>query len=77
MAVVPIDALAARRKPWRLMTPHVYIEDLQRHEGREVELKGWLYAKRSSGKLVFLEVRDGSGIAQCVVFNTLFPYTTL
>jgi asparaginyl-tRNA synthetase len=51
------------------MPPHVYIEDLQRHEGREVELKGWLYAKRSSGKLVFLEVRDGSGIAQCVVFK--------
>jgi asparaginyl-tRNA synthetase len=48
---------------------HVYIEDIARHEGEEVTLKGWLYNKRSSGKLHFLQVRDGTGVVQCVVFK--------
>ena len=38
-------------------------------EGRDVEIEGWLYNKRSSGKLHFLQVRDGSGTIQCVVFE--------
>jgi asparaginyl-tRNA synthetase len=46
----------------------VRISDLPRHVDEEVTLKGWLYNKRSSGKLHFLELRDGSGIAQCVVY---------
>ena len=46
-----------------------YIEDIAAHEGEEVTLKGWLYNKRSSGKLHFLQVRDGTGILQCVVFK--------
>jgi asparaginyl-tRNA synthetase len=44
----------------------VYIEDLRRHLGEEVTLRGWLYNRRSSGKLHFLLVRDGTGICQCV-----------
>ena len=47
----------------------VYIEDVGKHEGEEVTLKGWLYNKRSSGKLHFLLVRDGTGTLQCVVFK--------
>src|SRR5688572_7731612 len=47
----------------------VRIEDLALHVGEKVTLEGWLYNKRSSGKLHFLEVRDGSGICQCVVFK--------
>src|SRR5512140_2476511 len=47
----------------------VYIEDIGQHEGQEVTLKGWLYNKRSSGNLHFLQVRDGTGILQCVVFK--------
>lgn len=47
----------------------VRIEDLSKHVGEEVTLHGWLYNKRSSGKLHFLEVRDGTGIVQCVVFK--------
>ena len=39
------------------------------YEGKEIELRGWLYSKRSSGKLHFLQLRDGSGIVQCVVFK--------
>ena len=44
----------------------VYIEDLPRHVGEEVTLRGWLYNKRSSGKIHFLLVRDGTGLCQCV-----------
>lgn len=44
-----------------------YISDISKHLGEEVTIKGWLYNKRSSGKLGFLEVRDGSGIIQGVV----------
>ena len=46
-----------------------YIESLKDHIGDEVTLKGWLYNSRSSGKLVFLQLRDGTGIVQCVVFK--------
>ena len=53
--------------------PWVYIEDIGQHEGETVTLKGWLYNKRSSGKLHFLQVRDGTGILQCVVFNKDVP----
>jgi asparaginyl-tRNA synthetase len=45
------------------------IEDLSKHVGETVTLRGWLYNRRSSGKLHFLEVRDGTGIVQCVVFK--------
>jgi asparaginyl-tRNA synthetase len=47
----------------------VPISALASHVGETVTLLGWLYNKRSSGKLHFLEVRDGSGICQCVVFK--------
>jgi asparaginyl-tRNA synthetase len=51
------------------MPPWVYVSDIAQHEGQEVTLKGWLYNKRSSGKLHFLQVRDGTGVIQCVVFK--------
>src|SRR5436305_3105357 len=44
-----------------------YIRDLARHVGEEVTIKGWLYNLRSSGKLKFPQIRDGSGIVQGVV----------
>ena len=43
------------------------IAGLSNHVGESVELKGWLYNKRGSKKLQFLEIRDGSGIVQGVV----------
>ena len=43
------------------------ISDLSSHVGETVTLAGWLYNKRSSKKVHFLEVRDGSGIVQAVV----------
>jgi asparaginyl-tRNA synthetase len=47
----------------------VPISHLANHVGETVTLRGWLYNKRSSGKVHFLEARDGSGICQCVVFK--------
>jgi asparaginyl-tRNA synthetase len=44
----------------------VYIEHLGRHIGEEVTLRGWLYNRRSSGKVHFLILRDGTGLCQCV-----------
>jgi len=48
---------------------HVYISEIANYEGQDVCLKGWLYGKRSSGKLHFLQVRDGTGIIQAVMFK--------
>lgn len=47
----------------------IYIENIGAHAGETVTLQGWLYNKRSSGKLHFLQLRDGTGIIQCVVFK--------
>ena len=49
------------------------IADFGRHEGQEVKVQGWLHNKRSSGKLQFLIVRDGSGFAQAVVAKSNVP----
>ncbi|MCK5579237.1 MAG: asparagine--tRNA ligase [Planctomycetes bacterium] len=44
-----------------------YIVDLKNNVGQSVTIKGWLYNKRSSGKIKFLQVRDGTGIVQGVM----------
>ena len=46
---------------------HVYIEDIGKHTGEEVTIKGWLHNRRSSGKIHFLTLRDGSGFIQAVM----------
>jgi asparaginyl-tRNA synthetase len=45
------------------------VDSLAKYVGQSVRLRGWLYASRSSGKLIFLQLRDGSGFVQCVVFK--------
>lgn len=50
----------------------VYVEDVGAHEGSEVTVRGWVYNKRSSGKLQFILLRDGTGIIQCVAFKGNF-----
>jgi len=47
----------------------VYVEDIGQHNGQEVEIRGWVYNKRSSGKVRFLLIRDGTGIIQGTIFN--------
>ncbi|MFN2549109.1 MAG: asparagine--tRNA ligase [Myxococcales bacterium] len=55
------------------MEKQTYIADIASHDGQEVLLRGWLYGKRSSGKLHFLQIRDGTGIIQCVVSKKDVP----
>ena len=45
----------------------VRVSDLKSHDGEAVTLKGWLYKGRGKGKMLFLLLRDGSGICQCLV----------
>lgn len=45
------------------------IRDVAKFAGQEVELKGWVYNKRSSGSLCFLQLRDGSGFIQGTVIK--------
>jgi asparaginyl-tRNA synthetase len=47
----------------------VYIEDIANHRDREIEVRGWVYNKRSSGKVRFLIVRDGTGLLQATAFS--------
>jgi asparaginyl-tRNA synthetase len=47
----------------------ILISSLAEHVGQEVTLKGWLFNKRSSGKIKFLILRDGTGYLQCVYFK--------
>jgi asparaginyl-tRNA synthetase len=46
--------------------PVIRISDVSKYDGQKVKLQGWLYNKRGSGKIHFLQLRDGSGIIQCV-----------
>ena len=51
------------------MASIVSIRSFQDHVGEEVTVQGWLYNKTGKGKLQFLQVRDGTGICQAVVFR--------
>ena len=46
---------------------HARIEDIAKHEGQTITIKGWLAGRRSSGKSHFLQLRDGSGFIQAVM----------
>ena len=48
------------------MPESIYIADLGAHEGETVTVRGWPYNKRSSGKIAFMQLRDGTGIVQAV-----------
>jgi hypothetical protein len=47
----------------------VYVEDIAQYDGQDVEIRGWVYNKRSSGKVRFLLVRDGTGLIQATAFS--------
>lgn len=47
----------------------IHISDLKNFVGKEVTLRGWLFNKRSSGKVRFVILRDGTGYLQCVYFK--------
>lgn len=50
-----------------------YISDLKNCVGQSVRLKGWVYNLRSSGKVKFLELRDGTGLVSCVYYKGSEP----
>ena len=43
------------------------IQDISRYEGQQITIDGWLHNRRSSGKIHFLNVRDGTGFVQAVM----------
>jgi asparaginyl-tRNA synthetase len=47
--------------------PSVYINELARHAGEPVTVRGWVVTTRSSGKIAFLVIRDGTGYLQAVL----------
>ena len=51
----------------------VRVEHIAAHDGETVTLSGWLAARRSSGKIHFLQLRDGSGTIQCVMGKNDVP----
>src|ERR1035438_1645141 len=56
--------------------PRITIAEAARHEGETVELAGWLYNLRRSGKICFPQMRDGTGILQCVAVKSALPEET-
>jgi asparaginyl-tRNA synthetase len=51
------------------VTEVIRIEDIASYVDQEVTIKGWLSLKTGKGKLLFLRVRDGTGVVQVVVFR--------
>ena len=56
-----------------MSSPVTTIADIGKHEGQTVTIRGWLYNLRESGKLLFPQFRDGSGLIQGVVPKNAVP----
>ena len=62
-----IRHFASRVTDTEPMPPIAYIQDIAKFDGQQVTLRGWLHNRRSSGKIHFLIVRDGTGFIQVVM----------
>jgi asparaginyl-tRNA synthetase len=51
------------------MTPVISISAIANHVGEEVTVRGWIYDRTDKGKLQFIQLRDGTGVVQCVAFK--------
>ncbi|MBL8162932.1 MAG: asparagine--tRNA ligase [Anaerolineae bacterium] len=51
------------------MTPVITIQNIAQYEGQDVTLRGWVYNRTDKGKLQFIQLRDGTGVTQCVAFK--------
>ena len=49
--------------------PVISISDIAQHAGETVTVRGWVYSRTDKGRLQFIQLRDGSGVAQCVAFK--------
>jgi len=56
-----------------MSSPVTTIREVGKHEGQSVTIRGWLYNLRESGKLLFPQFRDGSGVIQGVVAKNAVP----
>src|SRR6204780_4096435 len=56
--------------------PRITIAAAGRHAGETVEIAGWLYNLRRGGKICFPQLRDGTGIIQCVAVKSALPEET-
>src|SRR2546429_4132757 len=67
--------MATESKSLETITPpRTLINQLSEHVGEEVTIKGWLCNLRSSGKILFPQLRDGTGVVQCVALkNSVAP----
>ncbi|MDQ2975862.1 MAG: asparagine--tRNA ligase [Acidobacteriota bacterium] len=67
--------MVTESKSLETATPaRTFINQLSEHVGQEVTIKGWLYNLRSSGKILFPQLRDGTGVVQCVALkNAVAP----
>src|SRR5258706_16426631 len=54
----------------------VTIAEAGSHAGETVEIAGWLYNLRRSGKICFPQLRDGTGLLQCVAVKSALPEET-
>ncbi len=71
-----LSALCVLGGKWSLesmSSPVTTIADIGKHEGQTVTIRGWLYNLRESGKLLFPQFRDGSGLIQGVVPKNAVP----
>lgn len=55
------------------MPIRITIREASQHAGETVEIPGWLYNLRKSGKIVFPLLRDGTGLMQCVAVKSALP----
>ncbi len=55
------------------MTPRITIDEAGKHAGETVQIAGWLYNLRRSGKIAFPILRDGHGLMQCVAVKSSLP----
>ncbi len=51
------------------MAVETYIQDIGKHQDEQVTISGWVYNKTHKGKLLFLMLRDGTGLVQAVLFR--------
>jgi asparaginyl-tRNA synthetase len=67
--------MASESKSFEITSPpRTFINQLAAHVGEEVTISGWLYNMRSSGKILFPQLRDGTGVVQCVALkNSIAP----
>ncbi len=55
------------------MATSIKIADLAQHDGETVDVRGWVYNRTGKGRLQFIQLRDGTGIVQCVAFKKEMP----